>query len=394
VSQGTFQNLKDLRERLLGYQFDTVVRQTKVTRERLHAIEEEGAAPTVFELYELGRLYGVDDDLLFEEPIRLAPGDAVEVLARLDEFKEIDDYLRMRIVAVANAAREWIRLRRVESPVDPRLAFAHEAPRLERPSRSLSPHRQGAQLATALRRAFGLRSEPIPSLRDFVAERLPSIGLLYAELGAHGPAGLSFADPLRGPTIVLNLEGKNANPCVRRFSLAHEVCHLLVDWNRHESLAVVSGFLSESGLERERRANAFAVRFLCPEGVIRRIRPESSPVEAARILGEYGLPYAAIRMYLRNEASRDLPAVPSPELQAVGTQTVWALAEEPTGIASFPLKRVPPERRTIVALAAARLHAAGKTSRASFAESMDVTPVDEVEQVLDFFAMDRPEPRA
>lgn len=43
-------NLKDVREKLLGLRFETVVRLSDLEADRLRAIEEELASPTVFEV--------------------------------------------------------------------------------------------------------------------------------------------------------------------------------------------------------------------------------------------------------------------------------------------------------------------------------------------------------
>src|SRR5690606_30796230 len=152
--------------------------------------------------------------------------------------------------------------------------------------------------AQELRQRLELGTRPIDSVRDLVATYFPAINLLYARLTQDGPAGLSFADRFRGTTIVLNLDGKNENPCVRRFSLAHELYHILHDWNRQEPLALISGFLTDTGLEIERRANAFAMRFLCPSSKLRGVHTAQDLVT---LLREYGLHYAAIRLYLEKE---------------------------------------------------------------------------------------------
>jgi len=356
----------------------------------LVTIEEQGAAPTIFEVETLSRIYGIDAELLSEEPIHLSPGDGVEVMASLEEFQELDDITRFKIVSAANAARDLVRLRECEGLEDPRTQFTREAPKLQKPSGVHPPWGEGAKFAAALRKALGLATRVIPSMRDMIAELLPCVSVLYADLGACGPAGLSFADPLRGPAIVLNTKGKNTNPCVRRFSLAHELCHLLVDWNRHQPLVAVSGYLTDSHLEQERRANAFAVRLLCPPSVIKKVSRDLPDPKAIRLLASYGLPYAALRLYLRNEGDRELPYIPPPELTILGTEAHWLEKEEPAGLLGFPLAEVPLERRTEVARAAARLYSEGKMKRDQFAEFLCVTPAADIEQVLDFFVLDVP----
>ena len=52
----------------------------------------------------------------------------------------------------------------------------------------------------------------------------------------------------------------------RRFTLAHELCHLLVDRDKGARLAIVSG--PWAPLDVERRANAFAAALLMPEAAV------------------------------------------------------------------------------------------------------------------------------
>ena len=296
----SFANLKEVRERLLGYRREFVARTTNISEERLQELEEDQSLLRVWEAEVLGRIYGLDPDSLCEPVIRTS-GDGITVLQQADEFRSVNDAMRLAIVGGANAARDLHRLRKLVGA-----EVRVELPELR--GRSVgAPHRQGSLKAGLLCRMLNLPgSAPIASMRDFVKEYLPSIVVLYARLGPRGPAGLTFGDQYRAPTIVLNAEGKNQNPLVRRFSLAHELCHVLLDWNRAEPLALVSGYLTESDLERERRANAFAVRLLCPESVLSSVR-DKGPREAAEALVAYGLPYAAIRLYLRNEAMIELP---------------------------------------------------------------------------------------
>jgi hypothetical protein len=225
-------------------------------------------------------------------------------------------------------------------------------------------------------------------MRELVAEAFPWVSVLYADMTPSGPAGLTFADAVRGPTIVLNTVGKNANPAVRRFSLAHELCHVLFDRVRSEPLAILSGYLTEVGLERERRANAFAVRLLCPESVLRSLDADR-PLDSVRQLLEYGLHYAAIRLDLRVEAGIEVPLIMPPG-QLSGMEPELERAEAPIGVDSFPLKDAPPERRTLVAEAAARAYASGLIVRDELADYIGVTPADNVASVLDHFGFPIP----
>jgi Zn-dependent peptidase ImmA (M78 family) len=228
-------------------------------------------------------------------------------------------------------------------------------------------------------------------MRDFVRDLLPEMRLFYAELGSEGPAGVTLAKAQIRPTIILNLEGKNRNPAVRRFSLAHELAHLFIDRQRGKPLAILSGYQTESALAIEQRANAFAVRLLCPQNELESV-PGDAFEAAKTLIQKYGMHYAAARLYLRN--ARGIKTLPERIPEALLISSIdhnWEEAEEPHGLSAFPIKRVPPERRTYVAAAAAQAYSRNLISRNRFAEILRVPPTEEIEQVLDFFALAPPE---
>lgn len=370
----SFSGLRELRERMLRFRPETVVELTGISRLRLEAIER-GEAPSVLELERLADAYGVDSDLLWDEPIVIPPGHGVQALASLEEFQELGDMTRARVVRAANAARDLVFLRRrlgVEVP---------SLPKLRAPDPRSEPYRQGAELAHQLRTLLGLGVAPIASLRDLVTARLSSIAVLAADLGRLGPAGLGFADDARGPTVVVNLRGKNENAAVRRFSLAHELCHLFADWTQTEPLASISGYLSETGLDREQRANGFAVRFLCPESVVRGLREIREEDAVHVLMDEYKLPYRATRLYLRNEANIHLPATGPSALPDPALERLEALP----AVDDFPLDEVPFERRGPLAALAVRAWCRGLISRDACARYLGITPGSAVERVADFF---------
>jgi hypothetical protein len=199
VSAKSYRNLKEVREGLGYRHLDTVARQARISVERLRAIEEQGAAPSVYEVEELSRVYGIDADILADEPITPAAGDGVEVLTLRQEFRDVSDIVRVRIVAAANAARDLGSLRNVMGRDDVRNELAAQRPSLKPPVKSDVPHVQGTKLASEFRAKLKLGNDPIPSVRDLVLDKFPAISLLYADLTDEGPAGLSFVDPLRGP---------------------------------------------------------------------------------------------------------------------------------------------------------------------------------------------------
>ena len=361
-----------------------MARIARIPVSRLSEIETDQAEPTVFELEQLALVYGIDAPLLLNRPVKIGPDDIVVAFASLDEFRKIADIQRFKIIEAANAARELHSLESLlgVSPRDDVVRIAH--------NKGVPPYRQGAGAAAKVRERFGLAHGPIGSVRDFLTQRVTGVQLFYAELGREGGlAGVTFADTQTRPTIVLNLEGKNRNPVVRRFSLAHELGHLFIDHRRQKPLAILSGDQTESDLEIEQRANAFAVRFLCPQGELESL-PHNGLEAAKCLMRDYGMHYAAARLYLRNERKGRLPERIPEVLLADSADYGWEAAEAPRGLSEFPLERVPPERRTHVAAAAANAYSRGKISRKRFAELLRVPPTEEVEQVLDFFALPSP----
>lgn len=362
---------------MFGFRLETVAELTRLGAARLRAIEA-GEEPSVHELEVLAEAYGLDSDVLWDEPIVIPAQQVAAALASQAEFRDLGDLTRARLIRAARAARDLVRLRE--------MLKLEPAPLPVLPSRDPrdAPYEQGAKLAHALRTRLNLGAGPIPSVRDVLANLLPGVSVLMADLGRDGPAGLAFAYESHGPTIVLNLRGKNENPSVRRFSLAHELCHLFADWDRAEPLATISGYLSETGLDREQRANGFAVRFLCPESVVHRLRNVRDEDAVRVLIDEYKLHYRAARLYLRNEANVHLPevaptALPDHALEAAET---WP------AVLDFPLEEAPFERRGLLADLAVRAWCAGLVSRDACAALLGVTPAEEIERVADFFGIE------
>ena len=378
--------IRQIRENLIGYHLASAARYAGISVQRLDEIEN-GAEPSFYEMEELAHIYGIDSETLDQAQIDLRVGDSVRILASQDEFKDLDDAIRLKVVEAANAAKDLATLKVITGA-----EAASDIPAMsEFPTAATHPEpwAQGAEIAKVLRTKLALGTTEIASMRDLVIEGFPEISLLYARLGREGPAGITFADELRGRCIVINLDGKNTNPCVRRFSIAHELCHILYDWHRTEPLAVISGYLEKLGREREQRANSFAVRFLCPES---NLTPSLDPLNLVRNLTErFGIHYGAARLYILNVLQKELSIQPPPDLRDFSVHPRWTDAEEPIGIDGFPLQSVPPQRRTLIAQLAGRLYSQGQISRDRFAGFLGITPAEEVELVLDFFSLDLPD---
>ena len=79
---------------------------------------------------------------------------------------------------------------------------------------------------------------------------------------------VSLFGPTQRPHILVNSASHWANsPNARRFTLAHELCHLILDREYGDELAIASGPWAPAAIEQ--RANAFAAAFLMPTWLLR-----------------------------------------------------------------------------------------------------------------------------
>lgn len=116
--------------------------------------------------------------------------------------------------------------------------------------------------------------------------------------------GVAIAGMRHAPMIVWNSNCVfNQHPHGRRFTLAHELCHLLFDWEAGRRLAIASGPWAPSGIER--RANAFAAMLLMPttnvHKVVSRLNvPLESLEGVSNVASRMGTGFRATSWHLRN----------------------------------------------------------------------------------------------
>ena len=93
------------------------------------------------------------------------------------------------------------------------------------------------------------------------------IAIEEIELETHSIRGVALAGERFSPRIVINLTHLyNTNEDGKRFTIAHELCHILFDRTRAQRIAHVSGSWAAPGIEK--RANAFAAYLLMPRGLV------------------------------------------------------------------------------------------------------------------------------
>jgi Zn-dependent peptidase ImmA (M78 family) len=102
-----------------------------------------------------------------------------------------------------------------------------------------------------------------------------AVNVTDVELQDRAIRGVSIAGDQHRLTLCINPEYRDGNGDeIRRFTMAHELCHLLFDRAADRKLAVASGPWAPRDIER--RANAFAAMFLMPLDLVLQACPNPS----------------------------------------------------------------------------------------------------------------------
>lgn len=151
-----------------------------------------------------------------------------------------------------------------------------------RPSAQQEPHQQGYELARWLRDQLGMRADdradPERLLQDWGV-------VVEGEKIDAGLDAVAVWGTQHGPAVLLNTHERSraSSQNGRRTTLAHEICHLLVDRSRALPAAEVLG--GQAPRYAEKRANAFAAEWLLPRSEAERVcRAASDVIEAAKQL--------------------------------------------------------------------------------------------------------------
>lgn len=148
------------------------------------------------------------------------------------------------------------------------------------------------------------KADPNPSAAHTDIEALLeglSITVRDIALGREGPRGVALAGAGLRPTILVNTEHPMNQGLGRRFTEAHEFCHVLFDRHRARSLAHSSTPWASPSVEQ--RANAFAAMLLMPPD--RAKRPAArNPAGLSRgismLAGKLRVSRIALRRHLAN----------------------------------------------------------------------------------------------
>lgn len=165
----------------------------------------------------------------------------------------------------------------------------------------LQPFAHGYELAYQVRQA--LQIDLYTAFVDIDA-LLQDLGVRVFDkaLETSSIRGVAIAGDQFCPAIVVNTSHKfNSNVRGRRFTLAHELCHILFDRTRAKRLSHMSGPWTSGRVEK--RANAFAALFLATPHALERAMSQFSDlheIAIERLASKFGIGKVALREHLLN----------------------------------------------------------------------------------------------
>lgn len=231
---------------------EEVGRQLGLSRASVVQLEAGKRAVSSIELQQLAFLFGRDiRDFVAEEAFSAEDSLVALFRAETDAGGRPQMQAKLReCVALGREAKNLERLLNIERDLTRLVSYG-----LASPNSRWTAVDQGNRLAEDERRRLGLRASGIPDL----AELLESIGVRtgIVEL-PKDVSGVTLDDRELGAFVIVNRAHAATR---RRFSLAHEYAHVLVDRARRVSISRDA----ERAELAEVRANAFAAAFLMPE---------------------------------------------------------------------------------------------------------------------------------
>lgn len=332
------------RRKALGFAVDRLARLSGVRAVDVVEAETPGKVSSIRILEKLAPTLAIDERYLGLPSAKIADS-ALGVRFRKLSSKDFQEKALSPTAVAKLAEAAWVIARQEDLLTNLSNEAAHARALHRDPDYSFPAYRAGYRLAERARKDLHLgQTQPIPSLRRLIEDVL-HIPLVETELG-QAIAGATVANgEARG--IVVNIEGRNENPWVRRMTLAHELGHWLWDPVQHlESLQVdrydaIEGEAPRAQDPVEIRANAFAIAFLAPPQEVDRIVREHQGSWAAvmRISELFGVSVTASRAHVQNicrykVTGRDMPIV----------SDEWKAAENYTND-YFPIRTTPVARR-------------------------------------------------
>jgi Zn-dependent peptidase ImmA (M78 family) len=370
----------------LGIDADTLAELLGWDSARVRELESGDFYPSFEELHDLSLVLGLDLET-FDPARDDRPGEHPELTTLLKSPENsFRSYEWRAVLEAASIARETVQLEDWRGLPD-----RYSKLKRQFHPKSLQdeePWRQGQALAEQVREELD-RSGEILSMYSFCDD----IGVNVIETHLYGDvSALCFNDEYHGPTVVLNLNGHNESLLPRRFTLAHEICHILFDEHEMEGL---KHFDREVGYHEssfkpalEKRADAFAIHLLCPDSLVKSAweEMESQLDELSdrlrAMMEKFGVSRTAMIAHLQNlnlmsrEAARHLSGVESNTPERVREAERQA---KYTADADF--SAIPRERRRRLLEQALRAFRDGVIGRSKLVELLNVSG-DELQENL------------
>jgi len=162
----------------------------------------------------------------------------------------------------------------------------------------MRPYDEGYELALDARDALGIRQDhTYVDIKALLT--LLDIDVIQQQLDTDTIRGVALAGEGFRPAILINrTSAYNSTDEGQRFTLAHELCHLLYDRTRARRLSHVSGPWASARVEK--RANAFAAMFLAATPALRRMVASTDESPIRQISVDFGISYFALVEHLYN----------------------------------------------------------------------------------------------
>ena len=293
-------------------------------RDRLAEIESGEEVPTFEELDRLSTALGADL-VGFDPEIHDSPESRRQITTLLKSQTDSipTKYLRP-IAKTAELAHDIVELEQWREKPS-RFEHIRERFRDIHPPEDAPDWQEGKQFAERVREEMGLGGDPIESMYG-LCERM-GIPVIETSLPIQLSA-MALADEYYGPTIIVNLNERNERLLPRRFTLAHEICHIVFDRYSMNELRrfdrVVGVFEEQSKDSQERRADAFAIHLLCPEEPFKQAWEDSRDMEGGdawrvrHLMEQFGASFTATKSHLANLGIIDkarMPKITPPDIE-------------------------------------------------------------------------------
>lgn len=324
-----------------GFSVEKVALRASLSPLTVEGIEAGTHEPSFEDLDALAGVLGLRAEEIYDDQVaESAPREGVRLLMKSAIAYRPSEEVRLRMLEAAAAARDLLDL---QAELRPKGGGFEKFTSRPLTASSEPPFKLGDDLARETRQKLAIKG-PIPSMRDLAQETL-GIPIVAAELSSSGPDAFSFYAPGRRAAIILNRQGKNTHPLVRRFSIAHELGHVLFDRPGMGAFGVYCQVDPKRGLDIEARANAFAMRLLLPHAQITQLGVDIlRPSNFREVMETWGVHFSALQLYVekvlnlsREEAQSRIPEVDrsSPNRWSEAEE----LVEERRGLERVPMPR-------------------------------------------------------